>query len=135
SLFVGEPGFDTFNTEQRAITAMFKHRFNAVWSLNANARYLESDGEYQHAWWAFDNFGSGRYNPDGTINRTFYRAENTLKTWGFDAYGTAEYRLGGFDMRTIIGASYTRGHYDSDTGYGAQVGPIDPFNPVYVGYP
>ncbi|GLO69385.1 ferrichrome receptor FiuA [Phaeobacter inhibens] len=135
SLFVGEPGFDRFNTEQRAITAMFKHRFNAVWSLNANARYLESDGEYQHAWWAFDNFGSGRYNPDGTINRTFYRAENTLKTWGFDAYGTAEYRFGGFDMRTIVGASYTRGHYDSDTGYGAQVGPIDPFNPVYTGYP
>ncbi|UWQ56158.1 TonB-dependent siderophore receptor [Leisingera caerulea] len=135
SVFVGEPGFDRFDSEQRAITAMFKHRFNTVWSLNANARYLDAEALYQHAWWAFDNTGTGRYNPDGTINRTFYRAENRLKTWAIDAYATAEYAFGGFDMRTFAGVSYTRGHYDSDTGYGAQVGPIDPFNPVYAGYP
>lgn len=134
SLFVGEPGFDQFNSEQRSITALFKHRFNPVWSLNANFRYLEGEAEYQHAWWAFDNFGNGRYNPDGTINRTFYRAENRLKTLALDTYATAEYALGEVAMRTILGASYTRGTYDSDFGYGAQVAPIDPFNPVYTGF-
>lgn len=134
SLFIGEPGFDTFETEQRSITAMFRHRFNATWSMNANFRYLEGDAEYQHAWWAFDNFGNGRYNADGTINRTFYRAENELKTIALDTYATAEYALGQVQMRTILGASYTRGTYDSDIGYGAQVAPIDPFNPVYAGF-
>ena len=132
--FIGEPGFDTYDTEQRAITAVFKHRFNATWSMNASARYLEGESLYQHAWWAFDNFGTGRYNPDGTINRTFYRAENELKTWGLDSYATAEYGLGSIEMRTILGASYTQGYYDSDTGYGAQVAPIDPFNPTYGGF-
>ena len=132
--FVGEPGFDLYNSEQRSLTAMFKHRFNATWSMNASARYLEGEALYQHAWWAYDNTGTGRYNPDGTINRTFYRAENELKTWGLDSYATAEYALGGVEMRTIIGASYTQGYYDSDTAYGAQVGPIDPFNPSYTGY-
>ncbi|WP_026757642.1 TonB-dependent siderophore receptor [Sediminimonas qiaohouensis] len=134
SLFIGEPDFDTFETEQRSITAMFKHRFNATWSMNANFRYLEGEAEYQHAWWAFDNFANGRYNPDGTINRTFYRAENDLKTLALDSYATAEYALGGVQMRTILGASYTRGTHDSDIGYGAQVAPIDPFNPVYAGF-
>jgi iron complex outermembrane receptor protein len=133
-VFIGEPGFDTFETEQRAITAMFKHRFNATWSVNASARYLEGESVYQHAWWAYDNFGNGRYNPDGTINRTFYRAENELKTWGLDSYATAQYGLGGIEMRTIIGASYSQGYYDSDIGYGAQVAPIDPFSPSYAGY-
>ena len=37
-------------------------------------------------------------------------------------------------MRTILGASYSRGTYDSDFGYGVQVAPIDPFNPVYTGF-
>lgn len=134
NLFVGEPGFDKFESEQRSITAMFKHRFNPVWSMNANFRYLEGEAEYQHAWWAFDNFGTGRYNPDGTINRTFYRAENELKTLALDTYATAEYKLGEVQMRTILGASYSRGTYDSDFGYGAQVAPIDPFNPVYTGF-
>lgn len=134
SVFVGEPGFDRFDSEQRAVTAMFKHRFNPVWSLNATARYLEGEAEYQHAWWAFDNTGTGRYNPDGTINRTFYRAQNRVKTWAVDTYATAEYALGGFDMRTIAGISYTRGYHDSDTGYGTQIAPIDPFNPSYAGF-
>lgn len=134
SLFVGEPGFDKFESEQRSITAMFKHRFNPVWSMNANFRYLEGEAEYQHAWWAFDNFGTGRYNPDGTINRTFYRAENELKTLALDTYAAAEYTLGEVQMRTILGASYSRGTYDSDFGYGVQVAPIDPFNPVYTGF-
>ncbi|MCG7621809.1 TonB-dependent siderophore receptor [Epibacterium sp. Ofav1-8] len=135
SLFVGEPGFDTFESEQRGITAMFRHRFNDVWSMNANARYLEGEALYQHAWWAFDNVTTGRYNPDGTVNRTFYRAENEMKTAALDAYATARYTLGRVNMRSIIGASYSRGYYDSDTGYGAQVAPIDPFNPTYAGYP
>lgn len=134
SLFVGEPGFDKYESEQRGVTAMFRHRFNPVWSVNANLRYLEGEAEYQHAWWAFDNFANGRYNPDGTINRTFYRAENDLKTILFDGYATAEYRLGEVQMRTVLGFSYTRGTYDSDYGYGAQVAPIDPFNPVYAGF-
>lgn len=134
SLFVGEPGFDKFESEQRSITTMFKHRFNPVWSMNANFRYLEGEAEYQHAWWAFDNIGTGRYNPDGTINRTFYRAENELKTLALDTYATAEYTLGEVQMRTILGASYSRGTYDSDFGYGVQVAPIDPFNPVYTGF-
>ncbi|GAB4548737.1 MAG: TonB-dependent siderophore receptor [Ruegeria sp.] len=134
NLFVGEPGFDKFESEQRSITTMFKHRFNPVWSMNANFRYLEGEAEYQHAWWAFDNIGTGRYNPDGTINRTFYRAENELKTLALDTYATAEYTLGEVQMRTILGASYSRGTYDSDFGYGVQVAPIDPFNPVYTGF-
>ncbi|KUP91499.1 ferrichrome-iron receptor precursor [Tritonibacter horizontis] len=134
SLFVGEPGFDKFNSEQRSLTAMISHRFNEVWSVNASARLQEGEAVYQHAWWAFDNFDNGRYNADGTINRTFYRAENEMKSQAIDAYATANYALGGIEMRSIIGANYARGYYDSDTGYGAQIGPIDPFNPTYTGY-
>ncbi|SET22861.1 TonB-dependent siderophore receptor [Oceanicella actignis] len=49
SLFVGEPGFDRFESEQRSVTAMFGHRFDPVWRVDANFRYLEGEAEYQHA--------------------------------------------------------------------------------------
>lgn len=135
STFVGEPGFDRYDSEQKALTAQISHKFNDVWSVNATARYLEGESLYQHAWWSFDNYATGRYNPDGTINRTFYRAENRLKTAAIDSSLVAQYALGGWDLRSILGASYASGFYDSDTGYGTQVGPIDPFDPVYTGYP
>lgn len=135
SLFVGEPGFDRFDADQNAVTVLFEHRFNDVWSANVNARYTKGSADYRHAWWAYDNFATDRYNPDGTINRTFYRAENEMESAVLDANATADYRLGGFDMRTLLGVGYTRGEYDSDTGYGAVANPIDPFNPVYTGYP
>ncbi|MHA7827186.1 MAG: TonB-dependent siderophore receptor [Roseovarius sp.] len=132
SLFVGEPGFDRFDTEQTAVTAMFEHRFNSVWSMKANARYVEGEADYRHAWWAYANYPT-RYRADGTIDRTVYRADNSLETFAADVNATAQYNLGAVDMTTLIGASYARGLYDSDTGYGAQNGPIDPFAPVYTG--
>ena len=132
SLFVGEPGFDRVDSEQTGITAMFEHRFNPVWSIKANARYVEAEAEYQHAWWAYANYPT-RYRADGAMERTVYRAENTLETFSTDVNATATYALGGADMTTLIGASYARGEYDSDTGYGAQNGPINPFAPIYTG--
>lgn len=134
-LFVGEPGFDRFDAEQEALTLLFEHRFNDVWSADVNARYSRGRADYRHAWWTFDNFANDRYNADGTINRTFYRAENEMEAFNLDANATADYHLGGFDMRTLLGLGYSRGEYDSDTGYGAVNNPIDPFDPDYTGYP
>ena len=146
-LYVGEPGFDRYDSESASLSASFKHRFNNVWSVNANARLSDSDAEYDHAYWygATDirtNLPAlaqylylGRYNPDGTINRTFYKARNSLKTFGADAYTTAEYSLGSVEMRSIVGLNYSRGEFDKDSSdnsdpnnHGA---PINPFDPTY----
>lgn len=134
SLFIGEPGFDRFESEQRSLTFLGEHRISPVWSLDARMRISEGEADYAHAWWAFDDYPT-RYNEDGTIDRTFYRAENRLETFATDVTATAEYRLGSVDMRTLFGASYNRGEYDSDTGYGKQISPIDPFDPQYAGAP
>ncbi|MCZ4260667.1 TonB-dependent siderophore receptor [Limimaricola sp. G21655-S1] len=135
SLFVGEPGFDRYDSESRGVTLLAEHRVSPVWSIDARARATRGEADYRHAWWAFDNFETNRYNSDGTINRTFYRAENELETFGADVTATAEYALGSINMQTLFGLSYNRGEYDSDTGYGEQIAPIDPFDPVYPGAP
>lgn len=134
-LFVGEPDFDRYNATQRALTLMAEHELDSVWTLGATARVTRGTSDYRHAWWAFDNYGNFRYNEDGTINRTFYAAENDMRSLNLDANARAEWALGTVQMQTLIGASYTRGVYDSDYGYGAQIAALDPFNPVYSGAP
>ncbi|MCE0504019.1 TonB-dependent siderophore receptor [Roseivivax sp. GX 12232] len=130
--FVGEPGFDRFDAEHASVTGLVSHRFSEVWSLDARARYTWAEADYRHAWWAFDDYPT-RYNADGTIDRTVYKAENTLESFNIDVTGRADYRLFGWEMETLIGAAYTRATYDSDTAYGMQNGPIDPFDPDYTG--
>lgn len=136
-LFIGEPGFDRFETEQRALTAQFEHRFNSVWSMDATARYQSSDADYRHAWWSYNNYENDppRYNEDGTADRTFYIADKSLETFAVDAHATAEYRLAGWDMRTLMGVTYSDAQYDSDSVTSAPQRPIDPFDPVYTGAP
>ncbi|SEL95646.1 iron complex outermembrane recepter protein [Roseivivax marinus] len=131
-LFVGEPDFDRFDAEHTSITAFFSHRFNETFSLDAKARWTDAEADYRHAWWAYDNYPT-RYNDDGTIDRTVYAADNDFEAYNLDVTGTAEYRLAGWDMTTLMGASYTRATYDSDTVYGTQNAPLDPFDPVYSG--
>ena len=133
-LFIGEPGFDKFESRQDSLTLFADHRISNIWSVTARARYLEGEANYNHAWWAFDNFPT-RYNSDGTINRTFYRAENNLRTFTFDAYATADWGIGGWNMQTVFGANFADAEYDSDTGFGSEPRPIDPFNPEYTGAP
>lgn len=131
-LFVGEPSFDRFDAERDSLTLFADHRFDESWSVSGRARWLDAKAAYDHAWWAFDDYPT-RYNDDGTIDRTVYSAENSLQTFTADAYATADWQAGGWDVTTIAGASYADSDYDSDTGYGAQIGPIDPFDPVYSG--
>ncbi len=134
SLFVGEPGFDRFDSESRGLTLLAEHRLSPVWSLDARMRASRGEADYRHAWWAFDDYPT-RFNDDGTIDRTFYRAENELETFGTDLAATADYSVGEVEMQTLLGLSYNRGKYDSDFGYGEQIATIDPFDPDYVGAP
>lgn len=131
-LFVGEPGFDRFDATRDSVTLFADHRFSDAWSVSARARWLDAEADYDHAWWAFDN-PPFRYNPDGTINRTVYKADNSLTMFAADAHATAEWRSGAWEVSSVIGASFAESDYDSDTGFGTQNGPIDPFDPAFTG--
>lgn len=86
--FVGEPDFDFYNTERQALTLFASHAFNPIWSVAGSLRYTASSADYAQAWWAYDNFETGRYNPDGTINRAGEYAENDSHAWVGDPTST-----------------------------------------------
>lgn len=68
STFVSEPGFDKYDTEQDALTAIVEHDINLDWSLRLASRYSDSSSEYNtmYGWppvFAEDN---------RTVNRVSY---------------------------------------------------------------
>ncbi len=134
-LFVGEPGFDRFDSEQDSVTLIADHRFSETWSVSARARWLEGEADYRHAWWNTLTDLPTRYGEDGLINRAIYRAENSLETFTLDAYATADWRAGGWEMQTILGVNHVDADYDSDTATSPETRPIDPFDPDYTGAP
>lgn len=131
--FVGEPGFDHYDARRTSATLFAEHRLNEVWGLGGSVRYTASEVDYAQAWWAYDNFETGRYNPDGTINRTAEYARNDSHSWIGDVHATADFTLGGAGHAVMFGYSFTDGRWNYDRGSALTGGPIDPFDPDYTG--
>jgi iron complex outermembrane receptor protein len=132
-VFVGEPSFDYYDGEQRSVSLFADHRFNDVWSVSGSLRYMASQLDYAQMWWSYDNFETGRYNPDATINRTGEKAENDSHAWVGDLHASADFTLGPTEHAAMIGAAFTDARFNYDYGAAFQRGPIDPFDPEYTG--
>lgn len=131
--FIGEPDFDSYDAEQQSVTLFGTHRFTDVWSVTGTLRYLASSASYQQAYWAYDNLETGRYNPDGTINRTAEAADNDSHSWVGDLHASADFALGSTQHAAMLGVAFTDGRFNYDWGYAETGGPIDPFDPHYTG--
>ena len=132
-VFIGEPGFNYYNTERSAVSLFGEHRLNATWAVAGSLRYTESNVSYAQLWWAYDNYETGRYNPDGTINRSGEIARNDSRALIGDLHATADFELGQTSHAVMFGASFTDGKFNYDYGAAAPNGPIDPFDPDYTG--
>jgi iron complex outermembrane receptor protein len=132
-VFVGEPSFNYYDTERSAVTLFGEHRLSSVWSVAGSLRYSESNASYGQLWWDYDNAATGRYNPDGTINRAGERAQNDSHSWIGDLRATADFALGETRHAVMVGASFTDGRFNYDSGPAIANGPIDPFDPDYTG--
>ncbi|WP_256582319.1 TonB-dependent siderophore receptor [Pseudomonas sp. MYb185] len=101
-LFVSEPGFDEYNTEQLALTSMLTWRPNDTWTLRQNLRYQESEVSYQQIYgWppvlAADN---------RTLDRIYYVAKPKVDVWIADQNGQAQFDTGSLQHTLLVGADY-----------------------------
>jgi iron complex outermembrane receptor protein len=130
---IGEPE-DVLDVSQFSATAKIEHQLNDTWSLNASARYMESEGKYQHSFWQWS--GDYGYNADGYADRAFYLTEFDTQSFTADVNAIADYFVGDVHMNSFIGASVTTAAYDTDWVYDWwSLNPVDPFDTVSTGYP
>ena len=155
--YLGEPGFNRYDTETRSVSLLADHQIDAVWSVEVTARWTEGEADYRQAWPAF--IGGNRYavNPDGslygdgTVPRTFYVSDAESEQQAVDVRLRADFDTGALSHEVLMGAQYQDVTTDNDSAYAfalgydfATGGPdgalgdrywIDVFDPAYGSFP
>ncbi len=131
--FVSEPGWDRYDTEQTAITALVDHRFNEDWSAHLAARHTDSGADYRSMWPDFPP----TFLADGrSVSRTAYVSDASSEGWTVDAHLQAGFDTGPFDHTVVAGVDHQDAETDNDFFYGYSAGGVlDLYSPVYGNVP
>jgi iron complex outermembrane receptor protein len=135
SLYVGEPGFNRYDTESFSLTGLLEHRFNDALSFVATGRYRDNSADYRQTWISFLGTGNPRLLPDGTaIGRSWYHAPASSNQFAIDARIRAKFETGPVEHEILAGVNYQTIDTLLEAGFlYARPTSFNVFNPVYDG--
>lgn len=129
-VFMSEPDFDRYDTEEDAVTSLLSHRFNDTWTVRQNLRYSESEVTYQSIYPSFPP----TLQDNGDISRVAYANEPDLKSLTVDNQVEAVFGPDNFTHTVIAGLDYQRAESDGRTAFLSDIGDLNLYNPVYGNY-
>ena len=107
TMFIGEPGYDRFEREQKQIGYIFEHQFNDVWSVTQTARHSDIDIKYRY-------IDIGGLSSDGrTLDRVVYAMPETLSADTIDTHFQAKWSNGAWSHTALLGLDYQQRNFDS----------------------
>ena len=126
--FVSEPGYDKYDTEQRALTALFEHQLNDIFRLNISARYMDSEAEYRTMYaYPFKLQADKR-----TLIRSVSMSDATATALTSDIRLHGSFETGDIDHNLVFGLDYQNADTDTDRLFVFNGGgPLDVYNPTY----
>lgn len=135
SLYVGDPNFNTYDTESLSITFFGVQDFNEIFSLETTARYRDNEADYKQTWVSFLGAGNPRTLPDGTaVGRSWYDAPASSEQFAIDARLRARFETGVLDHEVLVGFNYQDVQTLTEAGFlYAQPTTFNLFNPEYSG--
>lgn len=141
--FIGEPGFDRYDSSRRSVGWLFEHRFSEQLAVRQNVRMSRNEVDY------FTMYGDSFTLPGGwaqdPVNERvlgrFVQAEHSrTRMTVADQHLQADFRTGAVAHKLLAGLDHANYHkdvrafYDYPAAYGGTAPPIDVYEPVYVGY-
>ncbi|OAK66031.1 ligand-gated channel protein [Variovorax paradoxus] len=140
STFLGEPGFDRYDTRTTSLGYLFSHRLNDTWTFRQNLRSTESKVVYNTSYTSFTaNRLTGRparpvFNADQrTLERDLSSDINGGKMLLIDNQAEARFKTGDFEHTVLLGADFQRNTTSKLSGRG-RAGALDVYAPVYGNY-
>lgn len=107
SLYVGDPAFNTFNSESLSVTLFAEQEINEIFSLEATGRYRDNDADYKQSWVAFLGDGAPRTAADGTAyGRSWYDNPASSEQFAIDARVRAKFETGRIYHQILAGVNY-----------------------------
>lgn len=128
-VFMSEPGFDEYNTDQRSVASMLSYDIDDTWTLNQNLRYSNSKVSYQTIYPAFPP----TLLPTGVIDRVYWIAKPELTSFVADTNATANFATGALTHTVLGGVDYQTARTTRKWAFGA-AGTLNLYNPVYGGF-
>ncbi|QTD48186.1 TonB-dependent siderophore receptor [Sulfidibacter corallicola] len=132
-VFLSEPDWDTYDSEQKALTVIFDQEINDVWRFHAATRFADSSADYRSMWPSFPP----TFHDDGrTVTRTAYVSEATSEALVGDFQFLGTFETGAVRHNLILGFDFQDATTDNDFFYGYTAGgTIDVFDPTYGNIP
>jgi iron complex outermembrane receptor protein len=141
--FIGEPGFDRYNSDRAAFGWLFEHKFSDALSVRHNLRYSRNEVDYRTLYG--DSFSlPGGWAADPVNRRVLGRFAQSERTDArmlvADQHVQAGFATGGWQHKLLAGIDlvrYTkesRSFFDVPDYLGGGVPSIDVYGPVYTGY-
>ncbi len=145
-VFLSEPDFDKYDSEQTAYTVSFDHEFNEIFALSGNYRNSKSEVEYRTMYPAFlGSLQSAVYGDvtyprlmaDGkTALRTALASDRSADSETYDLRLSANFETGAFEHSAVLGYDVQDITTDNDFAYLNRtsidiLNPIDVYSPVY----
>ncbi len=125
--FVSEPGFDKYDTEQVAVTAIVEHDLSADWQFRLSSRYSDSHADY-HTMYGWPP----RLQADNrSVNRVVYLSNADARALTSDVQLHGKLNTGNVEHTLVAGFDYQNAYTDNDSFYAATGGLLDLYNPVY----
>lgn len=115
--YLGQPGWNQYDTESYAITLLAEHQLNETWSLDMSSRYRSGDSTYRQTWIAFMGDGVPRVDANGMGARSWYGANNSSEQFQFDLRARAEFEAFGGEHKLLMGTSSQTIESDSESFY------------------
>lgn len=105
----GDPGYERYNHKQKAITALFRHDFDAHLSFRSNFRYQNNTLSYRQiyvAGYATTGTGANRNSDYATIIRGGGGADEDFDTLTLDNHFNAKFETGPLRHNMLAGIDY-----------------------------
>jgi iron complex outermembrane receptor protein len=141
--FIGEPGFDRYDSRRKSFGWLFEHRFNPHLAVRQNVRYSLNDVDYFSLY--ADSFTIPGGWPGDPVNKRLigrfaFAEESRARVLAADQHVQADFATGGWQHKLLAGldtlrySKETRSFFDVPTYLGGGVPLIDVYDPIYTGY-
>jgi len=109
--FVSEPGFDEYDTEQKALTSQMAWRVDDTWTLRQNLRWQKSKVSYQTMYGWPPVLGAD----NRTVNRVWSISKPEVTIWSADHQAESRFDTGPLQHTALVGVDYRHAVTDSRT--------------------
>jgi iron complex outermembrane receptor protein len=133
--YVGDPNFNTYDTESLSATLFVEHEINESLTFEATARARDNSADYKQTWVAFLGAGNPRVLSNGdAAARSWYDAPASSTQFAIDARMRAKFETGAFQHEVLGGINRQDVSTDQAASYlYALPTTFNLFTPIYDG--